>query len=171
MLKLMQAYPDQPAVPSKLVDLVWHEHILDTQQYQRDTLRLFGHYVTPESHPLQPALHDATRHACTLPLRHALALILCWMQWTEGASCTILRRGRREKGTPLPTEQDAPSLPGRLLGRTGPDLAAAPGPMTLAPTLTLTHCRLQAGIGEFRGSTGTEDDKAAQKSPDCCAAR
>ena len=40
MLKLMQAYPDQPAVPSKLVDLVWHEHILDTQQYQRDTLSL-----------------------------------------------------------------------------------------------------------------------------------
>ena len=41
----MQKYPDQPAVPSKLVDLVWHEHILDTQEYKRDTLRMFGHYV------------------------------------------------------------------------------------------------------------------------------
>ena len=39
MLFLMQKYPDQPAVPSKHVDLVWHEHILDTAAYKRDTLR------------------------------------------------------------------------------------------------------------------------------------
>jgi len=45
MLLLMQKHPDQPAVPSKLVDLVWHEHILDTEKYKRDTLRMFGHYV------------------------------------------------------------------------------------------------------------------------------
>jgi len=45
MLHLMQQYPDQPAVPSKLVDLVWHEHILDTEKYKRDTLRMFGYYV------------------------------------------------------------------------------------------------------------------------------
>eukprot|EP01062_Namystynia_karyoxenos_P033288 TRINITY_DN244_c0_g1_i2.p2 TRINITY_DN244_c0_g1~~TRINITY_DN244_c0_g1_i2.p2 ORF type:complete len:716 (+),score=253.35 TRINITY_DN244_c0_g1_i2:81-2150(+) len=45
MLTLIQQYPDQPAVPSKLVDLVWHDHILDTKQYRRDCLRLFGRFI------------------------------------------------------------------------------------------------------------------------------
>lgn len=45
MLKLVQRYPSSPVVPSKLVDLVWHEHILDTMQYRRDTLRMFGQYI------------------------------------------------------------------------------------------------------------------------------
>jgi len=45
MLYLMQQFPDQIAVPSKLVDLVWHEHILDTNQYKKDCQRLFGRYI------------------------------------------------------------------------------------------------------------------------------
>lgn len=45
MLTLVQMYPEAPVVPSKLVDLVWHEHVLDTQTYQRDCLRMFGHYL------------------------------------------------------------------------------------------------------------------------------
>jgi hypothetical protein len=45
MLKLIQKFPDQPVVPSKLVDLAWHEHILDTARYKRDCLRLFGRYI------------------------------------------------------------------------------------------------------------------------------
>eukprot|EP01062_Namystynia_karyoxenos_P033287 TRINITY_DN244_c0_g1_i1.p2 TRINITY_DN244_c0_g1~~TRINITY_DN244_c0_g1_i1.p2 ORF type:complete len:719 (+),score=248.55 TRINITY_DN244_c0_g1_i1:82-2157(+) len=45
MLTLIQKFPAQPIVPSKLVDLVWHEHILDTMQYRRDCLRMFGHYI------------------------------------------------------------------------------------------------------------------------------
>ena len=45
MLLLVQRFPADPVVPSKLVDLVWHEHILDTARYRRDCLRLFGRYV------------------------------------------------------------------------------------------------------------------------------
>lgn len=45
MLTLVQKYPTNPIVPSKLVDLVWHEHILDTKQYKADCLRLFGYYL------------------------------------------------------------------------------------------------------------------------------
>ena len=45
MLGLVQKYPRLPAVPSKLVDLVWHEHVLDTQRYQRDCLKMFGKYM------------------------------------------------------------------------------------------------------------------------------
>eukprot|EP00416_Gambierdiscus_australes_P031458 CAMPEP_0171087072 /NCGR_PEP_ID=MMETSP0766_2-20121228/19932_1 /TAXON_ID=439317 /ORGANISM="Gambierdiscus australes, Strain CAWD 149" /LENGTH=683 /DNA_ID=CAMNT_0011544757 /DNA_START=24 /DNA_END=2075 /DNA_ORIENTATION=- len=45
MLTLIQRFPDQPVVPSKLVDLVWHEHILDTEQYKRDCFRMFGRYI------------------------------------------------------------------------------------------------------------------------------
>lgn len=45
MLILNQIYPDTPIVPSKLVDQVWHTHILDTIQYHRDCLRMFGRYL------------------------------------------------------------------------------------------------------------------------------
>jgi len=45
MLILIQRFPEQPVVPSKLVDLVWHEHILDTKRYKRDCLRMFGQYI------------------------------------------------------------------------------------------------------------------------------
>jgi len=45
MLLLIQKFPDAPVVPSKLVDLVWHEHILDTQTYKRDSQALFGRYI------------------------------------------------------------------------------------------------------------------------------
>eukprot|EP00931_Biecheleriopsis_adriatica_P115809 TRINITY_DN91563_c0_g1_i1.p1 TRINITY_DN91563_c0_g1~~TRINITY_DN91563_c0_g1_i1.p1 ORF type:complete len:682 (-),score=127.36 TRINITY_DN91563_c0_g1_i1:27-2072(-) len=45
ILYLMQKFPDSRVVPSKLVDLVWHEHILDTQTYKKDSQRLFGRYI------------------------------------------------------------------------------------------------------------------------------
>jgi len=45
MLYLIQKFPDAPVVPSKLVDIVWHEHILDTQTYKQDSQRLFGRYI------------------------------------------------------------------------------------------------------------------------------
>lgn len=45
MLSLVQAEPTAAIVPSKLVDLVWHSHILDTATYARDSRRLFGHYL------------------------------------------------------------------------------------------------------------------------------
>lgn len=45
LLYLIQKHPDLPIVPSKLVDLVWHEHILDTQQYKKDCQSLFGRYI------------------------------------------------------------------------------------------------------------------------------
>jgi len=48
MLHIIQKFPDSPAVPSKLVDLVWHEHILDTQTYRHDSQRLFGKYIHHE---------------------------------------------------------------------------------------------------------------------------
>lgn len=45
MLILNQMYPEMPVVPSKLVDRVWHAHILDTVRYHRDCLRMFGRYI------------------------------------------------------------------------------------------------------------------------------
>jgi len=45
MLILVQLDPGQPVVPSRLVDLAWHSHILDTAAYERDSLRMFGHYL------------------------------------------------------------------------------------------------------------------------------
>ncbi|MGB3412454.1 MAG: hypothetical protein WBA45_14800 [Microthrixaceae bacterium] len=44
-LALLLVYPDEVLVPSKLVDLVWHQHILDTWAYQGDCDRLFGFFL------------------------------------------------------------------------------------------------------------------------------
>jgi hypothetical protein len=45
MLVIVQKHPKSAVVPSKLVDLVWHSHILDTEQYKRDSVRMFGRYL------------------------------------------------------------------------------------------------------------------------------
>lgn len=45
MLHLVQQHPEHPIVPSRQVDLVWHSHILDTEAYRRDSLRLFGQHL------------------------------------------------------------------------------------------------------------------------------
>lgn len=37
-------YPRYSIVPSKIMDTVWHYHILDTRAYVRDCERAFGHY-------------------------------------------------------------------------------------------------------------------------------
>eukprot|EP01084_Bolivina_argentea_P223086 377511_1 len=34
-----------PAVPSKMVDLIWHQHILDTKSYMNDMKNIFGKYI------------------------------------------------------------------------------------------------------------------------------
>lgn len=44
-LTLRQRYPERTLVPSALIDLVWHYHILDTRKYIDDCDRLFGGYL------------------------------------------------------------------------------------------------------------------------------
>lgn len=44
-LTLRQRYPERTLVPSGLIDLVWHYHILDTRKYITDCERLFGAYL------------------------------------------------------------------------------------------------------------------------------
>jgi len=45
MLHLLQINPRMSMVPSPLVDLVWHSHILDTKAYFNDCLQMFGKYI------------------------------------------------------------------------------------------------------------------------------
>lgn len=44
-LTLHVRYPGRTLVPSALIDLVWHYHILDTRKYIADCERLFGEYL------------------------------------------------------------------------------------------------------------------------------
>lgn len=44
-LTLRQRHPSVTLVPSALIDLVWHYHILDTRKYTEDCHRLFGSYL------------------------------------------------------------------------------------------------------------------------------
>ena len=44
-LALHLAYPGADIVPCKLVDEIWHQHILDTRAYARDCDALFGEFL------------------------------------------------------------------------------------------------------------------------------
>jgi hypothetical protein len=44
-LALHVAYPDADIVPCKLVDEIWHQHILDTRAYHEDCDAIFGSYL------------------------------------------------------------------------------------------------------------------------------
>jgi len=37
-------YPQHSIVPNKIMDTMWHYHIMDTKAYHRDCQRVFGHY-------------------------------------------------------------------------------------------------------------------------------
>jgi hypothetical protein len=39
------AYPDRDIVPCKLVDEIWHQHILDTTAYRTDCESVFGRFL------------------------------------------------------------------------------------------------------------------------------
>ena len=38
-------HPEADLVPTKLIDEVWHQHILDTNAYGEDCDRIFGHFL------------------------------------------------------------------------------------------------------------------------------
>ncbi len=44
-LALQLAFPDSVVVPCKIVDEMWHQHILDTAAYREDCDDLFGVYL------------------------------------------------------------------------------------------------------------------------------
>ena len=47
-LKLRQKFPDDPIVPTKSIDKMWHHHILHTRKYMEDCDAVFGHYLHHE---------------------------------------------------------------------------------------------------------------------------
>jgi hypothetical protein len=44
-LFLIYIYPDRIIVPTRIVDLTWHHHILDTQKYEVDCMEVFNYFV------------------------------------------------------------------------------------------------------------------------------
>lgn len=44
-MSLKVLYPNQALVPSKIVDAVWHVHILDTRAYRQDCETVFGRFI------------------------------------------------------------------------------------------------------------------------------
>ena len=44
-LSLKLCYPGIALVPSKLVDKIWHAHILDTKAYREDCDKVFGKFI------------------------------------------------------------------------------------------------------------------------------
>ncbi len=44
-LWLFKLYPQEQWVPSRIIDEVWHNHILHTREYHRDCHAIFGYYL------------------------------------------------------------------------------------------------------------------------------
>ncbi len=44
-LALKLAYPNEDIVPNQVVDVFWHQHILDTMSYVRDCDAVFGQFL------------------------------------------------------------------------------------------------------------------------------
>jgi hypothetical protein len=44
-LIIVYKYPDRTLRPSRLVDQVWHCHLLDSQRYRTDCMEIFGRFV------------------------------------------------------------------------------------------------------------------------------
>ncbi len=44
-LTLIKLNPRKQIVPTKQMDKFWHHHILDTQAYQADCMKVFGHFI------------------------------------------------------------------------------------------------------------------------------
>jgi hypothetical protein len=38
-------YPKRSLIPTQIVDLIWHIHLLDTQKYQQDCMEVFGYFL------------------------------------------------------------------------------------------------------------------------------
>lgn len=72
-LFLMRKYPGEALSPTLDIDLVWHEHILDSRPYFKDTARIFGRYIhhdpgrTPGTR--SPELQNSFRRTCELYLQ------------------------------------------------------------------------------------------------------
>lgn len=43
-LQLNKKFPELPIVPHRAMDLMWHQHILDTRAYHKDCETIFGTY-------------------------------------------------------------------------------------------------------------------------------
>ncbi len=69
-LLLIALQPNHSLIPNKLVDKMWHTHILDTQKYYADCENTFGFFVhhipsrsemTPEQEDSMKACFEATK--------------------------------------------------------------------------------------------------------------
>jgi hypothetical protein len=75
-LSLKSFYPSVSLVPSKLIDEIWHAHILDTRAYREDCQKVFGQFI--DHYPYfgiygdddYRDLHDAFQRTVALYERH-----------------------------------------------------------------------------------------------------
>lgn len=44
-ITLKRTYPNKDIVPNKMVDMFWHQHILDTKKYAEDCDIVFGYFM------------------------------------------------------------------------------------------------------------------------------
>lgn len=81
-------YPNEPIVPSIIVDKVWHAHILsNTRRYSKDCDILFGTFFHHQSHGHLTPEEQAYRLKKQSNTSRLLTLHFGDMAWTYGADC------------------------------------------------------------------------------------
>jgi hypothetical protein len=60
-LRVFQLDPQATVRPSEDVDVVWHEHVLDTEKYAADCQNFLGFFL---HHKPDPVTEDSTRCTC-----------------------------------------------------------------------------------------------------------
>ncbi|KAG8779145.1 hypothetical protein FRC12_024619 [Ceratobasidium sp. 428] len=65
-LDLFAHNPSRPLVPTLLVDLGWHTHMLNAEAYRDDSMRLFGRYMNHEDKVEEGKLASAFDDTCRL---------------------------------------------------------------------------------------------------------
>lgn len=81
-------YPNEPIVPSTIVDKVWHSHILsNTRMYSKDCDFLFGTFFHHQSHGHLTLEEQAYRLIKQSNTSRLLTLHFGDMAWVYGADC------------------------------------------------------------------------------------
>lgn len=71
-LYLIYLYPNSLIVPTQEIDLMWHQHILDTRKYAQDCQWLFGYFV--HHYPYFGLENEAERLASSTAFSRTIAL-------------------------------------------------------------------------------------------------
>jgi hypothetical protein len=97
-LILFVLYPNEPIVPTRLIDEVWHAHILDTGKYRVDCDDIFGYYLDHFPYFGQRGPDDAAKLEEAFAATRQLFMSEFGIDMTASSSCGSCVSGTCQEG-------------------------------------------------------------------------